>query len=204
MKTLVVTYLPRSERSKTKMVLDAFLSQAKQKGDIQMLDLISDTPDMFLGENLMAYVLKYYAGQKLTAHQQKLLHGMERLAMQFKSADAVVVAYPMYNFSMPAVVKAYFDAVLLKGITWDMDGSGYKGLMAGKKALIVLSAGGDYSSPQMASWEHAVSLTRTIFAFCGFSDIREVPAWSANGPNADESVKKASEAARKVAQDWNI
>ncbi|MFA6907267.1 MAG: NAD(P)H-dependent oxidoreductase [Candidatus Micrarchaeia archaeon] len=204
MKTLVVTYLPRSERSKTKMVLDAFLSQAKQKGDIQVLDLISDTPDMFLGENLMAYVLKYYAGQKLTAHQQKLLDGMEKLARQFKSADAVVVAYPMYNFSMPAVVKAYFDAVLLKGITWDMDGSGYKGLMSGKKALIVLSAGGDYSTQQMAGWEHALSLTKTLFAFCGFSDIREVPAWSANGPNAGESVKKASEAARKVAQDWNI
>ena len=204
MKTLVVTYLPRGERSKTKMLVDAFISEAKHKHDIEVIDLIKDTPDMFLGENLMAYVLKYYAKQKLTAHQQKTLEGMEKLAGQFKAADAVVVAYPMYNFSMPAVVKAYFDAVLLKGVTWDMDGSGYKGLMAGKKAMVMLSAGGDYSTPQMASWEHALSLTKTLFGFCGFSDIREVLAWSANGPNADDSVKKAAEAARKVARDWGI
>jgi FMN-dependent NADH-azoreductase len=203
MKTLVVTYLPRSERSKTKKLVDAFVSQAKSKGaQVETLDLIKHTPDMFLGENLMAYVLKYYAGEKLSAAQQKMLDGMEKLARQFKSSDAVVVAYPMYNFSMPAVVKAYFDAVLLKGVTWDMDSSGYRGMMGNKRALVLLTAGGDYSPPQMAGWEHAISLTKTIFGFCGFSDIRDVSAWGANGPNAELAVKAAEEKARKIADEW--
>ena len=49
---------------------------------------------------------------------EKLLSKMDRMAYQLKSADIVVVAFPMYNFSMPVIVKACFDSVIQHGITF--------------------------------------------------------------------------------------
>jgi FMN-dependent NADH-azoreductase len=62
----------------------------------------------------------------LLPNEEKLLSKMDRMAAQLKSADIVVVVFPMYNFSMPAIVKARFDSVMQNGVTFgkenDSDG----------------------------------------------------------------------------------
>ena len=51
MKTLIISYLPRGERSKTKKILDAFIEEAKHKhAKLEILDLTKDVPDFFLSE----------------------------------------------------------------------------------------------------------------------------------------------------------
>ena len=203
MKTLVVTYLPRSERSKTKRLVDAFVSESKEHGmQVEVLDLIKDTPDMFLGDNLMAYVLRVYAGRTLDAKQAKLMEKMDRMTGQFKSADAVVVAFPLYNFSMPAVMKAYFDSVMQKGQTWDVDANGYVNLMKGKRALVLMTAGGKYDG-SMAGWEHGMSLAKTCLSFMGYAATGIFAGGvDENKMERDEILSKAMEDARKVAREW--
>ena len=51
MKTLLVHYLPRGNRSHTKKLLEAFRSHLTEDV-VEELDLLEDQPDMFLGENL--------------------------------------------------------------------------------------------------------------------------------------------------------
>ena len=114
MKTLLVHYTPRNERSNTKRLVDAFRSQIKNS-EVEELNLSRDSPDFFLEENLSAYIQRDYLGQDLTQDQKKSIAKMDRMTGQLQSADVVVVAYPMYNFSMPASVKAWFDSVMLKG-----------------------------------------------------------------------------------------
>jgi FMN-dependent NADH-azoreductase len=63
------------------------------------------------------------------------------MAAQLKSAEIVVVTFPMYNFSMPAIVKAWFDSVIQKGVTF---GEGISNV--GKRALTLISSGGVYSN----------------------------------------------------------
>ena len=203
MKTLVVTYLPRSERSKTKRLVDAFVSESKSHGaQVEMLDLIKDTPDMFLGDNLMAYVLRAYAGHKLDANQAKLMEKMDRMTQQFKSADAVVVAFPLYNFSMPAVMKAYFDSVMQKSQTWDMDANGYVNLMKGKRALVLMTSGGKYEG-QMSGWEHGMSLAKTCLSFMGYEAIGIFAGGvDENKMERDEILAKAIAETRAVAKAW--
>jgi len=116
MKTLLVKYTPRNERSNTKKLLDAFREKIRNS-ETEELDLCSDVPDMFLEENLLAYIQRNYLGNALTPEQKKLMSKMDRMTEQLKSADIVVVAFPMNNFSMPAAVKAWFDSVILKGQT---------------------------------------------------------------------------------------
>ena len=119
-------------------------------------------------------------------------------------ADVVVLATPMFNFSLPAVVKAWFDAVLLKGETWDAGESGYRGLLPGRKALVLMASGGRYEGP-MAGWDHGMSLAKQLFQFMGFDDVR--PAWASgvNVPNlgpVEKIVAAAQDEVRKAVRDW--
>ncbi len=188
MKTLLVKYTPRNERSSTKKLLDAFREKIKNS-EIEELDLSNDVPDMFLAENLAAYIQRNYLGQNLTPEQKKLMSKMDRMTEQLKSADIVVVAFPMNNFSMPAAVKAWFDSVMLKGQTWDVKDGGYVGMMNGKKALVIVTSGGFYSKEPMIGWEHALSLTKIEFQFMGYSDVQGILA---EGMNAGDDTKSAN------------
>ncbi len=203
MKTLLVKYTPRNERSSTKKLLDAFREKIRNS-ETEELDLCSDVPDMFLEENLLAYIQRNYLGNTLTPEQKKLMSKMDRMTEQLKSADIVVVAFPMNNFSMPAAVKAWFDSVILKGQTWDVKDGGYVGMMNGKKALVLVTSGGFYSKAPMVAWEHALSLTKLEFQFMGYSDVQGILA---EGMNAGDDIKsvnltKSIEQIQSIAQKW--
>jgi len=203
MKTLLVKYTPRNERSSTKKLLDAYKGKIKNS-EIVELDLCSDIPDMFLEGTLLAYIQRNYLGNDLTPEQKKLMSKMDRMTEQLKSADVVVVAFPMNNFSMPAPVKAWFDSVMLKGQTWDVKNGGYVGLMNGKKALVIVTSGGFYSKEPMAAWEHALSLTKLEFQFMGYSDVQGILAEGMNAGDDIQStnLKKSIEYIQSVAQKW--
>ncbi len=203
MKTLLVHYTPRNERSNTKRLVDAFRSQIKNS-EIEELNLSRDTPDLFLEENLAAYIQRNYLGQDLTQDQKKSIAKMDRMTEQLRSADMVVVAYPMHNFSMPASVKAWFDSVMLKGKTWDTKDGKYVGLMSGKKALVLVASGGFYGKEPMTSFEHALSLGKAEFQFMGYSDVRGILAegMSAGDESRTASLEKYINQVQKIAQEW--
>ncbi len=180
-KTLLVSFLPREERSKTKRLLDTFKKIVEGKTEIEELDLIQNIPDMFVQGNTLAYYKKYYANEIISEEKEKLLSKMVRMTQQAKNADYIVLAYPMYNFSLPAIVKAWFDSIMLKGETWDITDTGYTGLMQGKKALILSTSGGVYNTEMKnASWNHSLPLGKQEFQFMSFD---EVEAISASGMN---------------------
>jgi FMN-dependent NADH-azoreductase len=122
-KTLIVKYIPRYEQSNTKKLLDAFREEINSC-DIEELDLLYDVPDMLIGNNSLAYINRNILGQELLPNEEKLLSKMDRMAAQLKSADIVVIVFPMYNFSMPAVVKAWFDSVMQRGVTFGKGNDG--------------------------------------------------------------------------------
>jgi FMN-dependent NADH-azoreductase len=173
MKTLLVKYTPREERSNSKKLLDTFRNEIKNS-EIEVLDLCIDVPDMFDVENMSAYIHRDYLKEEISDAQKKVLAKMDRMTRQIKSADIVVMAFPMHNFSTPAPVKAWFDSVMLKGQTWDAADGKYLGLMSGKKALVIVSTGGLYTKEPMIHWEHALSLAKIEFQFMGFSDVRGI------------------------------
>ncbi|MGI0065629.1 MAG: FMN-dependent NADH-azoreductase [Nitrosotalea sp.] len=203
MKTLLVKYTPREERSSSKKLLDAFKNEIKNS-EIEILDLCIDVPNLFNTESINAYIHRNYLKEELSSEQKKSLEKMDRMTSQVKSADIVVVAFPMHNFSMPASVKAWFDSVMLKGQTWDAADGKYSGLMGGKKALIIVSSGGFYTSGQMINWEHALSLTKIEFQFMGFSDVRGILNEGMNAGNEIQStnIKKSLDDVKKIAAEW--
>jgi FMN-dependent NADH-azoreductase len=204
MKTLIVKYIPRNEQSNTKKLLDAF-SEEISISDVEELDLLDDVPDMLLDSNVLAHINRNILGQELSPDEEKLLSKMDRMAAQLKSADIVVVAFPMYNFSMPAIVKAWFDSVIQKGVTF---GVGKDGQMvtsnAAKKALTMISCGGVYSDKTFSGREHALSLSNLEFQYMGYSDVRGILA---EGMAMNEEIKqtnlnKSIRQVQAIAREW--
>jgi hypothetical protein len=76
MKTLIVKYIPRNEQSNTKRLLDV-LKDEINGSNVEELDLLDDIPDMFLGDNLLAYIKRDFLGQKLFEKEEMPLSKMD-------------------------------------------------------------------------------------------------------------------------------
>jgi FMN-dependent NADH-azoreductase len=142
----------------------------------------------------------------LLPDEEKLLFKMDRMAAQLRSADIVVVAFPMYNFSMPAIVKAWFDSVIQRGVTFGERKDDHTVISnAGKKALTLISSGGFYSNESLSlRREHALSLSNLEFQFLGYSDVRGVLA---EGMAKEDEIKqtnliKSTNQVRAIAKEW--
>lgn len=130
---------------------------------------------------------------------------MLKYAKQFASFDKFIIAAPMWNLGIPAILKAYFDYVLYVGITFKYTENGPVGLLAnqGKKAVHIVARGGSYSEPQTEQYEMGDKYIRTILPFMGIVDINTVPCELTNvlqGKNLDIAVNAAVEKAKNIAK----
>lgn len=200
MKTLIVQYLPRGERSHTRAVLAAF--EKEIVGEVERFDLLENVPDLFTAERVMAYIRRDYLSAP-EAGDAALLADMDAMVAKLKEADVVVLATPMHNFGLPGVVKLWFDAVMLKGHTWDLDANGYVGLLKGRMAIVINASGGIYEGDG-ASMDHLQPAARFNLSFMGFDDVRGVSAAGMNMPGRDveKVVADAGERAAAIAREW--
>jgi len=88
---------------------------------------------------------------------------------ELKSADTIMISVPMFNFTIPSVLKAYIDHISRTGETFSMDETGFKGLITGKKLIVVAAYGAEFS--QMKAMDFVEPYLKSIFGFLGFEDI---------------------------------
>ena len=118
------------------------------------------------------------------------------LVEELKAADVVVVASPMYNFTVPSTLKAWIDHVSIAGQTFSYTAEGPRGLLTGK-VYLVLSSGGVYSQGPFAANDHLSTYLQAIFRFLGVSDIEIIRAEGvAYGPEQDRAAMAS--AAEKI------
>jgi len=110
----------------------------------------------------------------------------ETLLQELFDADTIVLSAPMYNFTIPTQLKAWFDRVLQAGTTFRYTESGAEGLVKGKKVYVVSSRGGVYSEGPAAAMEHQESYVQAALNFIGITDITTVRA---EGVNLGETEK---------------
>jgi len=93
---------------------------------------------------------------------------------EFIAADAVVIAAPMYNFTVPTQLKAWIDRIAVAGQTFRYTEAGPEGLCGGKKLVIVSTSGGLHAG-QASGVAHEEYL-KLLFGFLGITDIEFVRA----------------------------
>lgn len=167
-KTLVIYYTPR-KGSYTKVLFDEFVKLAKEKTELTYLDLSETPPDLLLAENLKL-IMEWNGGKRdFSESERSVLANHNGYIDQILNADNIVIAFPIYNFGLPATVKAWIDAIIVSEKTFSFNPeSGFKGLCSDKKSLAIIVSGFDYSASNAVK-EYATSTIRQNFDFIGIS-----------------------------------
>ena len=134
-------------------------------------DLAADAISHFSASTLVAAGT---AAELRNAAQQHEADLSAQALAEFIAADAVVIAAPMYNFTIPTQLKAWIDRIAVAGQTFRYTEAGPEGLCGGKKVVIVSTAGGLHAG-QATGVAHEDYL-KVLFGFLGITDIEFVRA----------------------------
>jgi len=194
--TLLISYTPRAESNTAKLV-QTFLQTIDGQSNIVHLDLTKEPAPLLLEENLNALLKRNYDGMQLNESENDAVYSADRLLQQLLEADRIVIAFPMYNFSLPAAVKAWIDIVNQNGKTFKITEDGeYEGLCQGKQALILMTSGGDYSQEPAQSMNHATPLIQSCMSFMGIES-HKITAYGLN-QYIDRASDIVAEAQRQI------
>jgi FMN-dependent NADH-azoreductase len=99
----------RTEGSVSRDLTDRLVNRlAGPDGDITVRDLAAAAPEFvdagWVGAN-------FTAPDERSAAQHDRLAGSEALVQELEAADHIVIGAPIYNFSVPAALKAWIDQV---------------------------------------------------------------------------------------------
>jgi len=199
-KTLVVSYCPRIG-SNTKKLVDHFMSLSQGKTEIEVLDLARTPVPMFLEKEINAYVKRNFGGQELTPEEIETLKPIDQICEQVMNADYVVLAYPIYNFTFPGPVKCWFDAIIQSGKTFKYVNGEFVGMLKDKKALVITTSGGDYTSN--SAWDFSTPLAHGEFGFVGMeSKVITAGGMSMSPEITQNSLNEAMKKIENTVSEW--
>lgn len=133
-------------------------------------------------------------GEANSPAQRDALALSAALIEELKAADTLVIGAPMYNFGIPTTLKSWFDYVLRAGVTFRYSEAGPEGLLKGKRAIVVESRGGLYSSGPAQVMDSQEPHLRTLLSFVGITDVTFIRAEKLGfGPEArEEAIRNAN------------
>ncbi len=90
---------------------------------------------------------------------------------KIRQADHIVIAYPMWQFMMPALLKGFFERVFTKGFAYQLGASGGK-MLKGKSARIIQTMGMPEFAYRFVFREHGRKVLSNMLGFCGITPVR--------------------------------
>jgi FMN-dependent NADH-azoreductase len=143
-----------------------------------------------------------FLNSSLSAEEKRKVGRLSALADQFVEADKYVIVTPMWNLSIPPLMKAYVDAICVAGKTFKYTVEGPVGLLMGKKAVHIQARGGFYTEGPAKEIEMGDRYIRALMNFFGITDVESVIAegMAAAPPQAESIKAKAIERAKRVAK----
>lgn len=108
-----------------------------------------------------------------TDAQRTKLSFSDSLVEEVMAADTLVIGMPIYNFGVPATLKAWVDMVARAGLTFNYTENGPKGLLSGKRAIVLVASGGTQVGSEI---DFATPYLRHALAFIGITDVTFIAA----------------------------
>jgi FMN-dependent NADH-azoreductase len=131
---------------------------------------------------------------RTTRHKDTLAYSDE-LVRELKEADVLIIGAPVYNFSIPAALKAWIDMIARARLTFRYTENGPKGLLAGKKAYLVVATGG---VPVGSKVDFATPYLRHALGFVGITDVEVIAADGVNSGREDSMDRARKQIAELV------
>ena len=117
----------------------------------------------------------------------------DQLIRELREADILVIGAPMYNFSVPSILKTWMDHVARAGDTFKYTSTGPVGLLSDTKVYINASRGGLHKDQ---TTDGVVPLLKSFFSLLGLNDITVIYAEGLN--MGEENRGKAFAEARQI------
>jgi len=161
----------RREGSTTRSLTDRLVSRlvADAGATVVTRDLTEALPQLtedWIGAN-------FTEADARSAAQREILALSDHLVSELKAADTVVIGVPVYNFGVASALKAWVDLVARARVTFRYTEAGPEGLLAGKRAILVVASGG---TPVGADVDFATGYMRHVLGFMGITDVTVVDA----------------------------
>lgn len=187
-KILHINSSGRIEGSVTRDISAQLVSQLQQQTgyDTRKLDLAEGLPfidEQWIGAN-------FTDPEQRSDRQKAKLALSDSLVNDLQQASYIVIAAPIYNFTVPAVLKAWIDMVARARVTFRYTENGPEGLLKGKKAYLVVASGG---VPLESDMDFATPYLRQVMGFLGIDDVTLINANElGQAANEDELTQQLS------------
>jgi FMN-dependent NADH-azoreductase len=196
-----------TEESVSKQLAAAFFTKLidlRPEVELVNVDLYDEKPPFYSHELYKAVWYPIFDEEYEPSKAEEMaMNYASKQAELFNEADVLVLTMPMWNFSVPAIMKAWIDQILCPGLTFSIDpAEGVKPLHKVKSIVLLVASGGVYKED-----DERDALSRQVssaFGFVGIDDVRLV--W-ADGQNpmfnydAVERKEMAMEAAVETAEE---
>lgn len=165
------------------------------------------TPPDFISNDWIASV--FTPDQDRTPEQHALVSLSDKLIDELDRADVLLISTPMYNYGMPAALKAWFDQIIRinKTFTFDLARGDFplEPVMSGK-SLVLLTSAGEFGFEEGGIRDGAGHLSahiRTLRKYLGVDHMFEAGAEYQEFADArhDASVAAAEARARQIARE---
>ena len=172
---LQINVSARGDYSVSRKLSAAFAEQWKSKhpdGQVIERDL-TKTELPFV--DLPWIAAAYSTPDQHTPEHKKAIAISDNLIGELLQADEIVIGTPMYNFAVPAALKAWIDHVVRIGKTFNAGPQGYEGLVKGKKATFIIASGGNYAPGAPAEkYNQETPYLQSVFGFIGITDTKAI------------------------------
>jgi FMN-dependent NADH-azoreductase len=171
-KVLLVTSSLFGDQSKSAQLAGEFVEAWRVTHPGTTLIERALTPDSIPHLSLGAFGALMTPAEQRTDEQRASVQFADRLIEELEAADTIVLAVPMYNFSIPSTLKAWIDHVARAGRTFRYTAAGPEGLLKGKKVFVVTGRGGSYSGDSPAKvFDFQEPYLRGVLGFLGLTEV---------------------------------
>ncbi|MFK8183283.1 MAG: FMN-dependent NADH-azoreductase [Phormidesmis sp.] len=187
MKVLRIDASARYENSVSRQLTDELITRIQaQTPDTEVVvrDLAQGLP-LLTEEMVVAYNTP---AEERTAEQAELLSVSDALVAELKAADQIVIGCPIYNFSVPAAMKAYIDLVARAGLTFSYSSEGPVGLLSDRPVYLIITSGG---TPVGSDIDFTSGYLKHVLSFIGIHNV-EIMAADSLGRTGSEKLAQVS------------
>lgn len=163
----------RHAGSTTRQLTDQLVNRLIEQGygaNVVQRDL-SRTPPAPLTETWVG--ANFTDDAERSADQRAELASSDELIAELEAADTIIIGVPLYNFAVPAALKAWIDQIARARRTFRYTDTGPEGLLKGKRVFLVVASGG---VPVGSDYDFATGYLRHVLGFVGITDITIIAA----------------------------
>lgn len=185
---------PISESASKQLAAAFFTKLAEVNPDINVTNVdLYQNPPPYLSNDALKYFWNLSDSYKPTGSEEKASHYSKNQTQLLTDADVLVLTMPMWLYSMPAIVKAWFDQILVPGPVFSLGQSGLIPMHHIKKAILLISSADAFKEDDPDD-----VLTPTLRAILNMAGISDVAVAWADGQDKSKYMDSAERKAMAV------